>query len=195
MAAIELQSPAATIMKDSTLSSLYQNCYPLAVTSYFEDDMVNNNIEDQFQHLERERLTRLLAVLGSTVFKQIVKSMEKIVEVDRVLVPPATTMDILKEVVYQGEREPCGVRGGTLVVLFSDRLGHLHRVGRFSLDPSTLPTYELHLTLAEDTTIKGKFENLLRKISGLCPNTFIRPGFTLRKRKLYRSSTGSDDFQ
>jgi len=181
-------------MRDVSLSSLYQTCYPLAVTSYIEDDMMNNNIEDQFQHLERERLTKLLAVLGSTVFKQMLRSMEKVMEVDRVLVDPETTMNILKEVVYQGEREPCGVRGGTLVVLFSDRLGVLHRVGRFSLDPATIPTYELHLTLTEDKTIKVKFENLLRKISGLCPNTVIRPGFTLRKRKLYRSSTGSEDF-
>ena len=30
----------------------------------------------------------------------------------------------------------------------------LHRVGRFPLDPTTLPTYELHLTLTEDRTIK-----------------------------------------
>jgi len=36
----------------------------------------------------------------------------------------------------------------------SDRLGALHRVGRFSLDPATVPTYELHLTLTEDKTIK-----------------------------------------
>lgn len=178
----------------ANFTSLYQSCYPLAVTSYIEDDLMNNNIEDQFQHLEREKLTRLISALSTTVFKQILKSIEKIAEAERVLVHPQTTVDILKEVVYQGEREPCGVRGGTLVVLFSDRLGQLHRVGRFPLDPTTLPTYELHLTLNEDRTIKVKLENLMRKISGLCPNTVIRPGFTLRKRKLYRSSTGSEDF-
>jgi hypothetical protein len=45
----------------------------------------------------------------------------------------------------------------------SDRLGALHRVGRFSLDPATVPTYELHLTLTEDRTIKVRVRGEILK--------------------------------
>ena len=58
--------------------------------------------------------------------------------------PPGLISRIVSEVVSLSELEPCGVRGGTIVVMFSPN----HQpVGRIQLDPSTVPTFQLNLTI------------------------------------------------
>ena len=39
-------------------------------------------------------------------------------------------------------------------ILFSDRVGKVHKIGRFPLDSSMTSTYQLHLTLVENRNIK-----------------------------------------
>jgi len=150
-------------------------------------------VEDPFQHLEHHRFQELLSALSNTILKQVLKRMTKVLETGEVLLSPLTASQILKSLVYQGELEPYGVRGGTLVVLFRDRLGKLVKLGRFPLDKYTNSTYEMHLTLQENTNFKLKVENLMRRIAGLDPVLVLGSEFKLEKRKLYRSSTCSAD--
>ncbi|XP_023325944.1 uncharacterized protein LOC111699485 [Eurytemora carolleeae] len=175
--------------RNGSLSRVYQTSYPLAVSSYIEDE--ESPEQDVFQDLEQERFFNLISALKQSVFKQVIKSLEKVLEIDKILISPQTTLQILKEMVYQGEREPCGVRGGTLVVLFRDRSGLEKKIGRFPLDSSTTPTYQLILTLIEATNLKVSFENLLRRFSGHGALKFLGSKFRLEKKKLYRSSTSS----
>jgi len=171
-----------------SMSRMYQTCYPLAVSTYVDEEQ---EMESVFENLEQERFNNLLNALGNTVFKQVLRRMEKILEVGEVLISPATATTILKDLILCGEREPYGVRGGTLVVLFSDRLGGVHKMGRFPLDSSVTSTYEIKLNLVEDRNIKVKLENLVRKVTGQAPLVFLGSKFQLEKKKLYRSSTSS----
>lgn len=175
----------------NTMSRAYQACYPIGVTSYIEEAEAAEDVHDVFLDLEQERLAQLLTALRSSVFRQVLRRVEKVAERDEVAIPPATTVAILQELVAQGEREICGVRGGTLVVQFTDRAGKVHKIGRFPLDPYTTSTYQLHLHLRENANFKTSVENLVRKMSGHGPLTLISPNYTLEVKKLYRSSTSS----
>jgi len=173
------------------MSRVYQSCYPLAVSNYLLEE--SPETESVLENPEQERFNNLLNALGNTVFKQVLRRMEKILEVGEVLISPTTATSILKDLILFGEREPYGVRGATLVVTFSDRVGGVKKMGRFPLDSSVTSTYELNLNLVEDRNIKVKLENLVRKMTGQTPLVFVGPKFKLEKKKLYRSSTSSVD--
>jgi len=176
--------------KSRLLSRVFENSCPLAITSHTDN---NNNTDNVYQYWEEERLSTLLAALSVTVMRAVVKCVAKVMEVGEVMVPPETCRMMLQEMVTLGEREPYGVRGGTLVVLFVDRLGKPHKIGRFPLDPDTISTYEIQLTLHEDKHFKVKFAALVRRLSGQSPQLAVDPHYELRMKKLYRSSTSSED--
>lgn len=176
------------ITRGTSLSRVYATCYPVAVTSYTDGDELEES-ESVLEHLEQERLVQLINALRSTVLKQVLGRMAKILEVGEVLLSRSTAVQILQELVYQGEREPYGVRGGVLVVLFNDRFGKVHKMGRFPLDSSTTSTYHIHLTLVENRNFKVVLDNLVRKVTGLDPAVLLANTFSLEKKKLYRSSS------
>ena len=47
---------------------MYQTCYPLAVSTYVDEEQ---EMESVFENLEQERFNNLLNALGNTVFKQV----------------------------------------------------------------------------------------------------------------------------
>jgi len=176
------------------LSRVYATCYPVAVSSYTDQpqsDESESVLENLEQVWEQERLNKLLNALRSTVLKQVLGRMAKILEVGEVVLSRNTATQILQELVCQGEREPYGVRGGVLVVLFNDRLGRVHKMGRFPLDSSTTSTYHIHLTLVENRNFKVVLDNLVRKVTGLEPAILLANTFRLEVKKLYRSSCRS----
>jgi len=177
-------------VRPRSLSKVYQTCYPVAVTSYIQDDVAQST-EDVFENLEEERLILLLGALSNTLLKQVLRRISKVLEIGDVVLSPLAASKIIKELVYQGEREPYGVRGGTLVVLFCDRLGNETKMGKFPMDVNTNSTYEMHLTLKQDANLKVKMANMMRKMAGLEPVMVLSPSFKLEKKKLYRSSTSS----
>ena len=109
--------------------------------------------------------------------------------------PTPTLQQILNQMIILAEREPYGVRGGTLVVMFSPSTTspstHPTKIGRFPLDPTTVSTYELHLTLQSTNQVKLKLANLVRRLQGKKVMLVVDNKFTLVKKKLYRSSTSS----
>ena len=109
--------------------------------------------------------------------------------------PTPTLNQILNQMIILAEREPYGVRGGTLVVMFSPSTTSPStpptKIGRFPLDPTTVSTYELHLTLQSTNQVKLKLANLVRRLQGKKAMLVVDNKFTLVKKKLYRSSTSS----
>ena len=109
--------------------------------------------------------------------------------------PTPTLQQILNQMIILAEREPYGVRGGTLVVMFSPSTTSPStpptKIGRFPLDPTTVSTYELHLTLQSTNQVKLKLANLVRRLQGKKVMLVVDNKFTLVKKKLYRSSTSS----
>ena len=67
---------------------------------------------------------------------------------------------IVSEVVSLSELEPCGVRGGTIVVLFSSES---NPVGRIQVDPTRVPTFQLNLNILPQTHFRqgSSFTKLL----------------------------------
>ena len=107
--------------------------------------------------------------------------------------PKSTLNKILKQLVNLGESEPYGVRGGTLVVMFcssSSTQSSLApvKIGKFPLDPQTVSTYELHLTIKSTNQLKLKVANILRRIQGKNGRLIVDEDYCLEKKKLYRSS-------
>merc|ERR1719470_163048 len=96
----------------------------MAISEYKNDTWddsslnIDQSLDDAFQHLEKERLAALFKILTRTLKNQVLYRCSKVLELG-----PQITMDlptpILNQMVLLAEREPYGVRGGTLVVMFS----------------------------------------------------------------------------
>jgi len=157
--------------------------------------MVNQALDELFKDLELERLAGLVNVM-TRFMKQVLTRCSKVLELgsSTILCLPSTTMNrIVKQMVVLAEEEPYGVRGGTLVVMFSPpktspTYPTVRKIGRFPMDPTMVSTYELHLTLQESCPVKLKLANLFRKLQGKAVKMLVDEKFVLVKKKLYRSS-------
>jgi len=147
-----------------------------------------------FDQLRRKELQTLGNRLKCNVFKQVMgrcKSAGKEVVIDA-----STINAIFSSVVALSESEPYGIRGGSLVVLFAPAPNSEDspvKIGKFPLDPCTVTTFELYLTIqantAVGTRVRETLTNFVRKIGGKPTQVHIDPKFKLIKKKLYRSST------
>jgi len=193
------------ISKPSSLSKQFNECYPMAISEYKNDtmedemDTFNQSLDEAFQHLEKERLAALMKILTRTLMNQVLYRCSKVLELGPMItldLPTPTLHQILNQMIILAEREPYGVRGGTLVVMFSPSTTPNSsttptKIGRFPLDPTTVSTYELHLTLQPTSQVKLKLANLVRRLQGKKAMLVVDNKFTLVKKKLYRSSTSS----
>jgi len=190
------------ISKPSAVSKQFNECYPMAISEYKNDtmddldDTSNQSLDDAFEHLEKERLAALMKILTRTLIKQVMSRCSKVLELGPFVaidLPTPTLDQILTRMVLLAEREPYGVRGGTLVVMFSPPPTTTNpspiKIGRFPLDPTMVSTYELHLTIQPTNQVKLKLANLMRRLQGKQAKLVVDDKFSLVKKKLYRSST------
>lgn len=103
-----------------------------------------------------------------------------------VLLPADLLPRVARNVAWMAENEPCGLRGCTLFINFENEQV-CRRLGQIKCDPNTVSTFELFLTLKQDSSswhsILPQFlKNLTRGRT-----IMISPAFTLEKKKLYRS--------
>lgn len=111
------------------------------------------------------------------------------------LVPTHLTVQVARDMIRLSQDEPCGLRGCVLLMNYEDQLG-CRRIGHLQYDPATVPTFELVLTLKKDTNSWLSFRYMLpfrgcfRKF-GKGPTIVVSPGYTLVKKKLYRSTLDS----
>jgi len=151
-------------------------------------------LDELFKDLEMERLADFVNRM-TRFMKQVLTRCSKVLDLgsSTILSLPAPIMNrIVKQMVVLAEEEPYGVRGGTLVVMFSPpQTSPTHptlKIGRFPMDPTVVSTYELHLTLQEACPVKLKLANLFRKLQGKAAKMVVDEKFGLVKKKLYRSS-------
>jgi len=152
-----------------------------------------------FDQLRRKELQTLGNRLKCTVFKQVIGRCKKSLGAGKEVIIDASTINaIFSSVVALSESEPYGVRGGSLVVLFAPNPNSKDtpvKIGHFPMDPSTVATFELHLTIqasmAVTTRVCQTLTNFVRKIGGKPTQVHIDPKFKLIKKKLYRSSTSN----
>ncbi|XP_023293916.2 protein charybde-like [Lucilia cuprina] len=102
-----------------------------------------------------------------------------------VSLPWDLTPRIAADMIKTSEREPCGVRGCAIFIDFEDETGSARRIASFKVDPNTVSTFELFLTLKQD---KGGWTSLLPQfLKNLTRSStiLISPHFSLNKHKLY----------
>nr|CAD7457687.1 unnamed protein product [Timema tahoe] len=113
-------------------------------------------------------------------------------ECGEVLLPADLLPMIARDVFRMAESEPCGLRGCTLYLNYeTDQL--CRKIGRVECDPGRVSTFELFLTLRHDSsswyTLLPQF--LKNWTSGR--TIVLGHGFTLEKKKLYRSYRENTD--
>lgn len=104
-----------------------------------------------------------------------------------VLLPADLLNRIATEMVVMSEKEPCGIRGSTIYIEFEDEPNNTRRIASLQMDPNTVSTFELYLTLRQDrsgwTSILPQFLKNLARSSTI----MISPDFLVTKNKLFRS--------
>ena len=149
----------------------------------------------------RKRNRKLLLKLFDT---EISSQLSKHLEVEEVLceieIPRVVLNKIISQTLILSEKEPCGLKGATFVVLLSSpssvtsnsseddpEADSRTKIGRFKVDQFTVSTFELHLTLSISHELSLKVANFVRKIQGNKSLVRIDQQFNIEKKKLYRS--------
>ena len=190
------------ISKLNSYTNKFNECYPVAITEYRKEVTEPCQSSElsldlcHIQFIEEKRLAALLDLLIRTLKRQVVNRCCKVLELGPekgLHISTETLSSIASQIVILAEREPYGVRGGTLVVMFGPPLSSPNskseKIGKFPLDRSVVSTYELHLTLRPIEQIRLKLTNLVRRLQGKKGKVVVDEKFTLEKKKLYRSST------
>jgi len=161
-----------------------------------ETSDISQGLDDLFNEFEKKRLAGLMKILSRTM-KQVLFSCAKVLDLGShttISLSIPVMNHILNQMVILAEQEPYGVKGGTLVVMFSPPSTSPTspapvKIGRFPFNPNTVSTFELHLTLQRNCSFKVKLANFVRKMQGKTMKLVLSENFSLEKKKLYRSST------
>ena len=152
--------------------------------------------------MERRKRNRklLLKLFDSEVSSQLSKHLEVEEVLCEIEIPRVVLNKIISQTLILSEKEPCGLKGATFVVLLSSpsqvtsnsseddpEADSRTKIGRFKVDQFTVSTFELHLTLSISHELSLKVANFVRKIQGDKSLVRIDQQFNIEKKKLYRS--------
>ena len=158
----------------------------------------HNDLNEAFKFIEKERDCCLREALRTLLLSKVIPECSTNMSLDNVLMIPDETVDaIIGDMINLGEQEPYGVNGGTIVVHFGNSekdLAELSKkennnfqeiVGKFKVNPNTITTFQLHLTLIPSTNMKHKMMNLMRRFQAKTPIMVADQKFKLSKHCLY----------
>ena len=94
---------------------------------------------------------------------------------------------MVDRLVTLSEREPCGLRGGSLVILFSPHSPLL----TLQLDPNTVPTFQMTLILRPATDLRTRIVNFVRKLRGKPSKIILDNNFSAQTKKFYLENINS----
>ncbi|ALC43689.1 scyl [Drosophila busckii] len=100
-----------------------------------------------------------------------------------VSLPCDLTTKISADIIRVSEKEPCGLRGCTIYVEFEDEPQNSRRIASLKLDPETVSTFEVYLTLRQDH--RGWTALLPQFMKSLARTITISPEYSITKLKLY----------
>lgn len=109
-----------------------------------------------------------------------------------VSLPCDLTTRVAAEIITVSEKEPCGIRGCTIYIEFEDEPQNSRRIASLKIDPETVSTFEVYLTLRQDH--RGWTALLPQFMKSLARSTItISPEFTITKHKLYTQQSRSSN--
>ncbi|PVD38873.1 hypothetical protein C0Q70_01498 [Pomacea canaliculata] len=102
---------------------------------------------------------------------------------------------IAQDLVRMACTEPCGLRGAVIFVILEQK-SLCKKLAMITGDPNTTPTFEVYLTLREDTSRWRVFRKAFLTLKGCLLNSkwnespiVVCNGFQLEKKRLYRHET------
>ncbi|RZC37071.1 charybde-like, partial [Asbolus verrucosus] len=102
-----------------------------------------------------------------------------------VLLPCGLLHRISRDILSMAESEPCGIRGCLIYVNF-DALDECRKLSSVKCDPGTATTFELNLTLKQNSTGWNFIPQFLKNLAR-GGTIVVSPAYVLSKKKLYRS--------
>lgn len=114
-----------------------------------------------------------------------------------VIFPPELLSRVAGDILRMSIAEPCGVKGCAIILRLQekDRCHKIATVFGGSLAP---PTFEIHVTLREDTRSWKAFQKVFLTIKSCLLNSnwkssprILHPAYQLEKRRLYRGGASS----
>lgn len=109
-----------------------------------------------------------------------------------ILIPCGLTMKIARDIMIMSECEPCGIRGCCLYIHLEEKSSCTELV-KLQCNPNTVSTFEVHLTLQEDTRKWCIVKKFLMSVTGCFKHSIYSTtpkmlclGYKLEKQKLYR---------
>ncbi|XP_033740840.1 DNA damage-inducible transcript 4-like protein [Pecten maximus] len=107
------------------------------------------------------------------------------------LIPCGLVMCIARDIMASARKEPCGLRGCVLFINLEDK-NKCQNLVKLDCDPTTVSTFELYLTLKEDTRGWCKLKKFFIFMSGYLDKKktldlkLLCSRYGLEKKKLYR---------
>ncbi|XP_071808925.1 DNA damage-inducible transcript 4-like protein [Asterias amurensis] len=148
---------------------------------YLDSDTMDDDYDNGVDDLQEVKMSQFVA---SMLLDCLRVAREK-KQPSKLLVPEDLPQRVADDIMRMSLDEPCGVRGCTISVIFED--GELcERVGKITVDPSTVTTFEIVLVLSKETPrwLISKLQTYLRNSSE--KPTVVKSSYKLIKRKLYR---------
>jgi len=162
------------------MCKIQKQLYPAVFSIDTSGNGANLNIEKKHQ----ENIEELVSVLAGKVMGDIENLVKDVTGGSEVKMEPDMTSPLLQEVARLGEKEPYGMRGGQLVLIFTDGQKVHHKLGIIALDPDTIETYQLQINLFESKDGLDRMRNMMRKMWGQ-PRRVILDKFHIKKKRLY----------
>lgn len=111
-----------------------------------------------------------------------------------IIIPCGLIMKIARDILLMSESEPCGIRGCSLTIHLQDKLNCSELI-KLQYDPNTVSTFEIHLTLQEDTRHLVSIKKMMMRLTGCFKHSAYRStpkmlclAYKLEKQKLYRTA-------
>ena len=111
-----------------------------------------------------------------------------------ILIPCGLTMRIARDILIMSESEPCGIRGCSLIIHLQEKSKCCELV-KLQYDPTTVSTFEIHLTLQEDTRQIVSVRKMMMQLTGCFKHSTYKStpkmlclAYKLEKQKLYRAT-------
>ena len=115
----------------------------------------------------------------------------------RVVFPAELLTRVAGDILRMSVAEPCGVKGCAIILCLQEK-DRCHKLATVFGGSCTPPTFEIHVTLREDTRSWKTFQKVFLTIKNCLLNSqwkssprILHPAYQLEKRRLYRSVSSS----
>lgn len=166
--------------------------YPVIETDYEKNgEKVSDLHEEEGSIPEDPRLQAMCLEVVNHIEDGLKYARDNVLKCD-ILIPCGLTRKIARDILIMSESEPCGIRGCGLSIHLQDKVRST-KLSHVQCDPSTVSTFEIHLTFHEDTRHWIGLKKMMMRLTGCFKHSIYRTtpkmlcqAYKLEKQKLYR---------